>query len=341
MSSPDSDDDDDSEFESNYEYTSSDDDDSIHEHQEASLFNQEPVSCTICREERVEEGCALILPACSHSFCVDCFATYVEIQIGQGNADSITCPFILDDAGDEKSGSSGGREINKRCNASVGMDVLREIMTQEKYERLMQQKDSAFVRKNVDYHHCPTPDCINIVLCKLVDMDNNEGGGGGGRICDCFKCGHTSCLTCGARPFHAKKTCEEHREEQRIMRIRKQQRELQRQRHWMPATADRSRANEETKYDFQIEPNGSNDHDSAENVSDALENVKRCRRCGNGVELQPGGCLKMKCICGYRFCYQCGSENAQCDCTPSHHGFTDNRTGGGDFSGLREAKSHT
>eukprot|EP00584_Thalassiosira_punctigera_P010112 CAMPEP_0172544310 /NCGR_PEP_ID=MMETSP1067-20121228/14499_1 /TAXON_ID=265564 ORGANISM="Thalassiosira punctigera, Strain Tpunct2005C2" /NCGR_SAMPLE_ID=MMETSP1067 /ASSEMBLY_ACC=CAM_ASM_000444 /LENGTH=88 /DNA_ID=CAMNT_0013330845 /DNA_START=52 /DNA_END=315 /DNA_ORIENTATION=- len=30
--------------------------------QQHSLFNQEPVPCPICCEERVEEGCALVLP---------------------------------------------------------------------------------------------------------------------------------------------------------------------------------------------------------------------------------------------------------------------------------------
>lgn len=36
------------------------------------------------------------------------------------------------------------------------------------------------------------------------------------------------------------------------------------------------------------------------------------------------GCFKMMCNCGYRFCFKCGSENAQCNCTrefypESHH----------------------
>ena len=65
-------------------------------------------------------------------------------------------------------------------------------------------------------------------------------------------------------------------------------------------------------------------------IGNALADVKRCRRCGNGVELQEG-CFKMKCICGYLFCYHCGSENAQCNCTPFQHGFTDNRTGRYEF----------
>ena len=45
------------------------------------------------------------------------------------------------------------------------MEVLHEIMTEESYTRLKQQKENAFVRKNTDYNHCPTPDCDNVVLC--------------------------------------------------------------------------------------------------------------------------------------------------------------------------------
>ena len=32
----------------------------------------------------------------------------------------------------------------------------------------------------------------------------------------------------------------------------------------------------------------------------------------------------MECLCGYRFCYGCGSTNAECSCTPAHHNFWDN-----------------
>jgi hypothetical protein len=51
------------------------------------------------------------------------------------------------------------------------------------------------------------------------------------------------------------------------------------------------------------------------------------------------GCDKVKCRCGFRFCHGCGSENAQCSCTPATHGFIDNVTGGKDFSSLFSAKS--
>mmetsp|Transcript_24477 Transcript_24477/g.41914 ORF Transcript_24477/g.41914 Transcript_24477/m.41914 type:complete len:368 (-) Transcript_24477:128-1231(-) len=352
--------------ESDYDYESASDDEYLypeedlvqnHSMVEASLFNQDPVSCPICCEERVEEGFALTLPSCSHSFCIECFTQYIEVEIGQGNADSITCPHILENNG---SGDSvGNMNVIQKCNASVGMEVLHEIMTREKYERLIGLKDSAFVLKNTDYHHCPTPDCGNIVLCKpIVDGDGNLDKDDGdmqtdkvpastARICDCFKCGRTSCLTCRASPYHTGRTCKERREEQRMKEFqeeRARRRLLERQRQHMhiihggrTTTVDRSRANEEAKYELNI---GQGEGDVGNEDSDAFLNVKRCRRCGNGIELSRG-CLKMKCICGYRFCYRCGAENAQCDCTPAYHGFTDNRTGSGDFSGLNEMKSYT
>lgn len=68
--------------------------------------------------------------------------------------------------------------------------------------------------------------------------------------------------------------------------------------------------------------------------------IRICPRCKNGIT-RSSGCGKMKCRCGYRMCYECGSENAQCGCTPSGHGFIDNTTGYGDFSDLYQATSPT
>ena len=66
--------------------------------------------------------------------------------------------------------------------------------------------------------------------------------------------------------------------------------------------------------------------------------VKRCARCGAGVQ-KAHGCNKMQCRCGYRFCYVCGSENAQCRHTPSSHGFINNVDGRANFSNLRQTVS--
>ena len=66
---------------------------------------------------------------------------------------------------------------------------------------------------------------------------------------------------------------------------------------------------------------GDMDEASRQYLRDA--GVRRCDRCGSGV-VKASGCDKMKCRCGYQFCYQCGTKDAKCSCTPSHHVFYDN-----------------
>eukprot|EP00756_Hemistasia_phaeocysticola_P057480 Hpha_TRINITY_DN34087_c0_g1::TRINITY_DN34087_c0_g1_i1::g.30560::m.30560/K10630/RBCK1, HOIL1; RanBP-type and C3HC4-type zinc finger-containing protein 1 len=67
---------------------------------------------------------------------------------------------------------------------------------------------------------------------------------------------------------------------------------------------------------------------------------RQCKRCKLFVQ-KDAGCNKMMCLCGFRFCYECGSENAQCGCTPSSHGFWDNRQHKADFSKLHQKSSGT
>ena len=61
---------------------------------------------------------------------------------------------------------------------------------------------------------------------------------------------------------------------------------------------------------------------------------RACPRCSTWLH-KAEGCDKLKCRCGYRFCWRCGAENAQCACTPAFHGFWDNVSNRGDFSALR------
>lgn len=42
---------------------------------------------------------------------------------------------------------------------------------------------------------------------------------------------------------------------------------------------------------------------------------QRALACFAAPVIRDTGCFKMKCRCGYRFCFKCGSENAQCECT--------------------------
>jgi hypothetical protein len=62
---------------------------------------------------------------------------------------------------------------------------------------------------------------------------------------------------------------------------------------------------------------------------------KHCKRCKTLLS-KTYGCDKMKCLCGYRFCFKCEKENATCSCTPNSHGFWDNKKSSGDFSDLND-----
>lgn len=70
------------------------------------------------------------------------------------------------------------------------------------------------------------------------------------------------------------------------------------------------------------------DEEAARRTRDYLRTagIRRCARCGAGV-VKASGCDKMRCLCGYEFCYVCLAPGARCGCTPSHHLFFDNKTG--------------
>jgi hypothetical protein len=359
---------------SEYEYDgSSDDEGGAFQFQlpYQSLYNQELISCPICCEEKIEEGCSLILilPKCRHSFCVECFNKHIEMVVGQGNADNIKCPFNIESA----DGDDNMIGHSQCCNEAVAMEVLREVLDKESFKRLMDQKNAAFVLKNPDYHHCPTPDCSGIVLCPFVDMtvNNRDSGDALGhqlpsvsaaaappRICDCFRCGKTSCLSCGASPFHEGLTCAQHQRElqqqqqnkaaniirdaylqyrrraapaadptEELLQRRGFVSEMRRRFRMRFSTFDRSRDREETKYEFELDTTEAtmlgitststpkerevgffSTFERTILVNGSFSTIKRCRRCGNGIE-RVSGCLHMTCRCGYEFCFKCGSDS--------------------------------
>jgi len=59
-------------------------------------------------------------------------------------------------------------------------------------------------------------------------------------------------------------------------------------------------------------------------------NTRLCGGCGVHLE-KSDGCDKVQCLCGWRFCWQCGSVGARCECNPGH-GFFDNVLRRPDFS---------
>jgi IBR domain, a half RING-finger domain/Ring finger domain len=301
--------------------------------EQVCLYNIDPVDCPICLS-KADSGTAVTLPSCGHCFCIECFQTYIQVKIEEGEADGIHCP-------------------QRACKHLVDRTVFADLLTDEEQAKLQKFCLNAFVLKNHEYHHCPTPDCANVVYWKEGTTPP---------IVDCFQCKKVSCLLCCATPYHTGLSCDEHntavlyRRKEAEDRLEQMISARAASRLFHTATmhtggnsswfesVDRSRADEEARYEFDLPAIASAPATAAAGVDatkDALPpNIRRCRRCGNGVELG-SGCFKLKCRCGYRFCFHCGSENAQCTCTPEHHGFVDNVTCGGDFTGLTNAKSYT
>lgn len=119
-------------------------------------------------------------------------------------------------------------------------------------------------------------------------------------LLSCPICSKQLCLACGISPYHSGLSCDE------ATAVRAHD----------AVAVSAAEAEEATRHFMET------------------SGIRVCKKCGIGVEMS-SGCLKMKCRCGYRFCYKCGSDNARCGCTPASHGFWDNELQRGDFSNLK------
>eukprot|EP00547_Thalassionema_nitzschioides_P001248 CAMPEP_0194216464 /NCGR_PEP_ID=MMETSP0156-20130528/19024_1 /TAXON_ID=33649 /ORGANISM="Thalassionema nitzschioides, Strain L26-B" /LENGTH=370 /DNA_ID=CAMNT_0038945241 /DNA_START=148 /DNA_END=1257 /DNA_ORIENTATION=+ len=75
--------------------------------------------------------------------------------------------------------------------------------------------------------------------------------------------------------------------------------------------------------------NSSND-DGESSVDDLTQqwlehHTKACPSCQARIQkFSTEDCDLMECLCGYRFCFDCGTQGGKCDCAPATHGFWDN-----------------
>eukprot|EP01041_Mallomonas_annulata_P011948 gene11947-25033_t len=131
--------------------------------------------------------------------------------------------------------------------------------------------------------------------CTYIASWKSESEDGPSKM-NCPQCKREHCILCAAEPFHHGMNCEEaFKYERRQVLLRRRSEELS-----------------TCAYLVNI-------------------NVKYCKKCRTGV-VKESGCDKMKCRCGYKFCYKCGSENSICKCTSAYHGYWDNVAGTADFS---------
>lgn len=212
----------------------------------------------------------------------------------------------------EAEGSSSGRIQcpQQGCSCGINHAELKDLLVdntslfakldRRALELLTASEDSLFM--------CPSPDCSYIVSWDPEDEHVSP-------CATCPLCNVQRCLACGVSPFHHDLSCAQHLETVRQQQEQQDQESSDGQQGGISSAE--LRAQEDATLAF-LQRSG----------------MRICKQCKGGV-LKSSGCDKMKCRCGYRFCYHCGAENARCGCTPWNHGFWDNITGGGDFSNLR------
>lgn len=234
--------------------------------------NTVPVTCALCCEDDIPpEGAATL--ECMHGwYCSACLLRYLDARLESGAVD-VPCP---------------------QCGVEVAEHILRRLLPAEAVERLLARSLERAVSAVADLRACPTPNCPMRVALEE---------GGNSRL-KCPMCQKTSCLRCGAQPFHRGLTCERYAERRRARSSKKPDNGEEGLRRWMEETGS-----------------------------------KQCPTCKMAVTkenlakqgTQRAECHKMLCRnCDTKFCFKCLAvltDSYTCGCTRDEHGFVDPRTG--------------
>ena len=236
----------------------------------------------------------------------ECVVCYGDIEPGAGcqlrGCGHMCCKACLRRHIDAKSASGESLVacVAPDCTIAISQREVRALVGTEAFAKLDRRALEQAAACDPSLHLCPTPDCTYITMwC---------GVGDGQPKVDCPICSKQYCLVCVSTPYHDGKTCAERKAEVDVL----------------AGVGGGAGA-----------APGDADEEATRQYLEA-SNIRICNRCSVPL-IKESGCNKMKCRCGYRFCYLCGAENAQCDCTPSAHGFWDNETDRGDFSRLRDS----
>jgi len=246
--------------------------------------------CKICLEDDLSSHQGYTIDKCNHRFCISCLTGLIVSSLTSGSASSllnnVVCP-------------------HDQCKTILtNTDIQFILRDNPSYWKAFSEKlnlgvlEMELADKNSGTRRCPSEHCNYIFVFDTRTTTAVEG-----RQFDCPMCEENFCLQCGANdgkvgPAHIGISCYDRKEQ-----LTQQKVERRKFRQWQ------------------------NDNAQADQRFNAFmkkENIKRCRRCGNGVELA-SGCLKVKCRCGYKWCFNCGTEDSTCNCTPSSHVFFDNK----------------
>ena len=265
----------------------------------SSCGNEDSFDCPVCYGE-VNPGEGVLMQACGRTHGVCRPCLKSHIETqASGGNYVVACPI-------------GG------CDETLSQREVRRVLGQSAFGTFDRRELDQLVAVDQSLHICPSPDCPFIVSWAGEDAD-------GAPIMCCPLCEETTCLVCRkpAVAYYGLVVCACAGQEEGVPGSEggvPSGKPVN-----SPASLARLAAEEKATASYMAGDEFGSD-------------VRICARCTTPV-LKASGCSKMKCRCGYRFCFECGVENAQCEHTPKYHGFIDNVTGGGDFSNLADKTS--
>lgn len=224
--------------------------------------------CSICCDD-APPGEAVRL-SCKHGwYCLSCLKRHAEARLDNGFVE-VSCP---------------------ECNQALAERTLRRVLPTSVLEQLERRSLEQAVSAAGDLYACPTANCTFRVALEEGDVARLK----------CPECKKTSCLRCGAQPYHRGLSCEAYAEKLRSKGKSTGDEELIK---WMEETGS-----------------------------------KQCPTCRAVVSKQNlekqntqyAECHKMQCRnCDTRFCFKCLAvltPTYSCGCARAEHGFINPKTG--------------
>ena len=162
------------------------------------------------------------------------------------------------------------------CPCVVG---CRQPLAQHDVARCLADPAAIERYQRLTLQKCVESNAQDLGCCPTAGCDYMFAWDQGNRKLECEKCSMTCCLVCRTQPWHTGQRCEDFQ-------------------------ASRSAQDSDT-----------DDADASGSFSAfaSSNQLKACPQCKVWLE-KSEGCDKMQCRCGYRFCYACGSPDAQCGC---------------------------
>mmetsp|Transcript_38859 Transcript_38859/g.91462 ORF Transcript_38859/g.91462 Transcript_38859/m.91462 type:complete len:428 (+) Transcript_38859:122-1405(+) len=243
----------------------------------AISWNVRRVTCAICCNEKASNQAVQL--GCKHGwYCSECMERHAQARLEVGDP-HITCP---------------------ECLQSLPEKDLRRILPDELVEKVLARSLERAVDATSDLWACPTANCPMRVALEE----------GASPLLNCTMCKKSSCLRCGAQPYHKGMSCAAYAS-------KRQQRNGE-------ANGKHSKMKDDDESLLQwIKSCG----------------AKQCPTCRMAVTKQDldhqntqyKECHKMLCRnCNTRFCFKCLSvltATYTCGCSIDAHGFVDPRTG--------------